>query len=430
MEVFRRLIIINYGLREIRTVRLSDHFQLLPFIKEITLLFRQPIQNPTMLSFFRALWIFVLVFMSAAHADNLRISTWGGAYGEVYNATVLQRFARQEHTDVDRQPAWDERTDRPVDGGPDVVELSLSQARQGCSDGKLMWLPPDTLSSLSTLSSFLPNAVQPCAIGQWAWGTVIGFMPELAGETYHQPPSLVSDFFNLQEYPGKRAIVKSPRTLAEWALAASGVPADRIYAALEQTEQVWPVIEKQLRLIENHVVWVENDNDALEHLRSGLATMAMLSTNAVLSEALTRSNAPQVLWDAAVLELSMLAVPSASDNPELAVRFLHYMTAPENTLEFSAALGFSPVNFESVRLLNRRYHHYLPTMPGNFDNAIYADVLWWRSEPAQSLVSRFAEWTVKVQSLDSLVMASPVEIATAETARPLTERLPGFIPEL
>jgi spermidine/putrescine-binding protein len=158
--------------------------------------------------------------------------------------------------------------------------------------------------------------------------------------------------------------------------------------------------------------------------------MAMLSTNAVLSEALTRSNAPQVLWDAAVLELSMLAVPSASDNPELAVRFLHYMTAPENTLEFSAALGFSPVNFESVRLLNRRYHHYLPTMPGNFDNAIYADVLWWRSEPAQSLVSRFAEWTVKVQSLDSLVMASPVEIATAETARPLTERLPGFIPEL
>lgn len=361
-----------------------------------------------MLKMVRASCVFALVWLGNVHAAGLQVDTWGGIYGDVYRSEVLRPFHASENVPIERNF----ETAADASAVADAIEMSLHEAIDGCASGELMWLPPSSIEALQNVNSYLPNAIQPCAIGQWAWATVAGFSTVLYPESTHQP-ALAADFFNTTDFPGRRAIRRSPRVIVEWALAASGVPANRTYDALQQTEAVWPVIERQLRRIEGQVVWVDSDADALELLRNGTATLAMMSTNSLLNEAISIGNHPGVVWDAAVIELSMLAIPAQAPDPQRSVQFLDYISDSKNTLEFAAALGVSPVGFESVDLLNSVYQQYLPAAAGNYENGIWGDSVWWNSEAGARLAGLFAEWIERVQSMEALVMADPDDMVSA-----------------
>ncbi|MEM7256872.1 MAG: extracellular solute-binding protein [Pseudomonadota bacterium] len=358
----------------------------------------------------RACCVFALVALGNVQAESMRVATWGGVYGDVYQTQVLQSFVRSEQ--AGSSSVGPVSVSQPGSRPPDAVELSLHEAMQGCASGELMLLPPTSIDAMQKVSSYLPNAVQPCSIGQWAWATVAGFSRDIFPD--HAPqPALAADFFNTTDFPGKRALRRTPRVIVEWALAASGVPANRTYDALQQIDDVWPLIARQLRQLEGQVLWVDSDAEALEHLRNGTVTLAMVSSNSVLNEAIASGRHPGVVWDAAVIELSMLAIPVKAPDPERSTKLLRYVSDSKNTLEFAAALGFSPVGFEAVDLLNSEYRQYLAAASGNYRNGIWGDSVWWRSAAGAQMTSRFAEWTERLQSLDSLVMADPDAIVSA-----------------
>ena len=247
-----------------------------------------------MLSLFRVAVVLALACCGSASAGgSLRVSTWGGAYAEIYADKILQPFVVRTGIEVEQNLA-----SRRGSGDFDVVELGLHDAINRCDDGELMYLPPGLAGVEDAIEDFVPNALQPCAIGQLMWSTMIAFD---VGGSHHgqQQPGRIDDFFNTDAFPGGRAIKNSPRALMEWALVSSGIPPDRVYEVLSDTDSAWELVEKQLQRIEDHIVWVENDEQALQYLKSNVVVFAPVSSSLVLREALTGSET-SVIWDSSL----------------------------------------------------------------------------------------------------------------------------------
>ena len=351
--------------------------------------------------FFRVTILLALIASGKTVAGGaLQLSMVGGVYAEVYAQHLLYPFYRQSGISV-RQSAGVSAE------ASDVVELGLHDAQARCEEGALMYLPASLLAKLSRrIEDFIPNALQPCAIGQLVWSTVVAFNADI--NTPRHQPALMDDFFNTNDFPGTRILQKSPRVLVEWALASSGIPADRIYEVLED-DAAWDLIEKQLRHIESDVVWVENDEDAFRQLYAGGGAFAAVSSSSVMKQALS-GNAPQVIWDSALFEMSLLAIPSTAEKPELSSKFIRHVVTQGNLPAVSADLGLGTTRFSSIGLYNSAYTDYLPNHRRNNTNTIWLNASWWRSKSADKIIARFLDWVDRVETLQPLTLAESINL--------------------
>lgn len=315
-------------------------------------------------------------------SNSLQLAVWGGGHGAMLDHAVLTPFSTLTGVKlqaIQRQNVEPGLVSEPVD----VIELELHEAIKACDNGKLSFLPgSDTVD-------FVPNALQPCAIGQYIWSTVFAF-DRTAYEERDQP-SLISDFFNIRHFPGRRAVRRSPRVLSEWALLSAGIPASAVYETLEQTDEAWQIIKSVLEPISHSIIWVENDEQAVELLRDGTVSFAMLGSESLIRSVVAGSDNLHPVWDGAVNQMSLLAIPSYSDNPELAWQFVRYATSVDATRRFSTVSGYSPARFSTLEQISSAYHEYLPGNRSNLHNVIWGNSDWWHG-PGKRIDLHFVNW--------------------------------------
>ena len=347
------------------------------------------------------------LFMSV-QASTLSVSTWGGEHGKAINLEFLAPFAEQAGISIaQNSPPGSEDLTAIPEG---VVELSLYDAIDQCDNNHLMLLPTESLARTAAgekiIQDYLPNALQPCAVGHSVWATVMAYNTSHIVEA--DKPHLIGDFFNTTYYPGKRVMRKSPQVLIEWALVASGIPGTDVYKALNDPESVWSLIEKKLNLIKHDIVWVERDIDALELLQSGEATFAMVSNDSLVRYADYQREDLGVLWDAAVTELAMWAIPTDAPNPAISWDFLQFVSDVAQSGKVASVFGYGPVRYSTLDLMDRGYHHLLPTAPQNRQNLLWGNSKWWR-ESSTAVISRFAAWLMEIETQNGLTLASVSE---------------------
>jgi len=336
------------------------------------------------------------------------VSTWGGEHGEAIDLKFLTPFSEEAGVLVS-QDALDSSPDSSTTP-KGIVELSLHDAIDRCDSNELMLLPTESLeragASNRIIEDFLPNTLQPCAVGHSVWATVMTYSSQQFDNT--NKPHLIGDFFNTAYYPGKRVLRKSPRVLIEWALVASGIQNTDVYNALHDSEVAWSLIEKKLNLIRQDIIWVESDVDALELLHSGEATFALVGNDSLVRYSTIHGVDAGVLWDAAVTELAMWAIPADAPNPATSWDFLKYATSVTHSGKVASVFGYGPVRYSTLDLIDKDYHHLLPTAPQNKQNLIWGNSKWWRDSSAV-IVSRFASWLIEIEEQAELTLASVTE---------------------
>ncbi len=99
----------------------------------------------------------------------------------------------------------------------DVVQVESDELVIGCEEGlyeKLDW------TKLGGRDKFLPDAVNDCGVGAIVYSFVLAYDGDkIKGDA----PKNWADFWNVQKWPGKRALRKGPKTTLEIALLADGV---------------------------------------------------------------------------------------------------------------------------------------------------------------------------------------------------------------
>lgn len=327
------------------------------------------------------------VSVAADSPEHLQLAIWGGSHEAMLDHSILTPFSdltRVEFRTRSRQESWP-----PLQAGPaeavidDVVEMELHEAIEACDNEALALLPG------TELGDFVPNTLQPCAVGQYVWATVFAY--DRAAYRQGNQPSLISDFFNVTHYPGRRAVRRSPRVLAEWSLLAAGIPAAAIYDTLAQGDSAWQIIQRELAPVASSIVWVDSDEEAIEMLRNGTVSFAMVGSDALVEAVISGANDLQPVWDGAVNQVSLWGIPANAKNPELAWKFVRYATSIDATRRFSSLSGYGPARYSVLEQLSADYHRYLPSHRENLRNVVWGNSGWWRSH-GKSLDQQFVRW--------------------------------------
>ena len=347
-----------------------------------------------------------LVWSAAGAVDErptLTVVTWGGSYEASQRAAYFEAFEAQEgveievvryngglkalrdHLNSSNPPEWD------------VIDLLMADAQAGCAAGLLEPFDPAILApapdGTPAAEDFDDIAFMDCAVAQLVFSTVIAYDDRaFPGEK----PQRVADFFDLDRYPGRRALRKAPVGLFEWALRAYGVPRRQIYDLLS-TKRGFDLALRKLDGIRHRLVWWESGAEPVEMLKSGEVAMAS-AYNGRVFHAQAIKNAPiSVIWDSQLLDYTTWAIPKGTPQKDLAERFIRFATRAENLAAQANRISYGPTRHSARRRVGLHVaagvpmRPHLPTAPRHLAKAIRQDHAWYAQTKALR-ERRFEAW--------------------------------------
>lgn len=332
----------------------------------------------------------------AQAAESLTVVSWGGAYtksqinayhkpfmektgitvnSEDYNGGLAQVRAQVEAGNV----TWD------------VVDVELSDAIRGCDEGLFELIDPSILppapDGTPATEDFIENTVVDCAVGSIVWSTVVAYD---ASQIQGEKPDTIDDFFNLEKFPGKRALRKTPRVNLEWALMADGVPTKDVYDVLGTDEGVDRAFAK-LDTIKDEVLWWEAGAQPPQMLADGEVVMASAYNGRLFNAIMVEEKPFVIIWDGQVWDIDLFAIVRGTDNLDTALDFLKFATDTQRLADQTKWISYGPVRQSSMPLVADKMQPHMPTAPDNFKNALQNDYEFW-ADHQDELNERFAAW--------------------------------------
>lgn len=326
---------------------------------------------------------------ASAQARKLTVVTWGGAYEAAQRAAIFEPFTAATGIEVEiaRYDGGLEelRRQQTQPGGPDwdVVDMVRADAEAACRAGLLAAFDPAILApapdGTPAAEDFIRDAFGDCAVTQLVFATVIAYDDRAFPGV---KPESVADFFDLERFPGKRALRAAPVGLLEWALRAYGVPRSQIYDLLS-TERGLRLASRRLDKVREQIVWWRGGQEPVELLKRGEVAMAS-GYNGRFFQAQVVEGAPiSVIWDSALLEDNTWAIPANAPRRELAERFLRFATASEQLAALANRISYGPARLSAQRRIGLQVasgvpmRPHLPTAPRHLAQALRKDDTWY-----------------------------------------------------
>ena len=332
----------------------------------------------------------------AASAEPLTVVSWGGAYTNSQVEAYMKPYTEKtgvRFNVVDYNGGLDQVA-RQVESGEilwDVVDVELSDAIRGCDAGLFEPIPhailPPGDDGMSIYEDFLPHALQDCAVGEVVWATVYAYdVTRFPGDK----PRTIAHFFDVENFPGKRGLRKSPRVNIEWALMADGVAPDRVYEELAKPGGIARAF-KVLDRIRDHVVWWEVGSDPPKMLDGGEVVMTS-AYNGRLYDPIVKNGKPYIIvWDGQVWDFDLWAIVKGTRNLKTALDFVAFSTDTRRLADQAKYISYGPARRSSMALISPEMKWQLPTSEDNSQNALQNDFDWW-SDNQDRMDRRFEEW--------------------------------------
>lgn len=345
-----------------------------------------------------ALCIAALTGLSTAStraADDLTMVSWGGAYTKSQMLAFVRPYMQQHKVGIDvldYTGGLDQIRNqvRSLNVKWDIVDLELSDAIRGCDEGLLEKIDPSQLAPAAdgtpATQDFLPGSLTECAVGTVIWSTVIAYDPRQLSST----PQSIADFFDVERFPGRRAMRKTPKANLEWALIADGVDPQKVYDVLA-TEQGLDRAFEMMDRIKPYLVWWEAGTEPPRLLETGQVVMTT-AYNGRIQEAIDERDAPyRLLWDHQIWNIDLLGIPKGDPKAERAMDFIRFATAPAQLAAQARHIAYGPVRASSLARIDPAMRRKLPTDPRNFANALRLNAQWWAKHYPR-INQRFQTW--------------------------------------
>lgn len=334
--------------------------------------------------------VFAAQIASAAE-DTIRVVSWGGAYEAAQRRAIFAPFAAKTGTAVEvlvhdgRPEALETRA------GPeawDVVDMTEDQAVAACRAGLLRRfdhaaiLDPEPGTALER--DFMPGSFRRCSVAQNAFAAVIAYNDDAFPGV---KPRRVEDFFDLDGFPGKRAVERSPDAVLEWALMAEGVPVSQVYDLLSTLRGLRLAFRK-LDGIRDAIVWWKDVAEPGEMLRTGQASMATGYNGRFFAAARDEAAPVVIVWDGQIIGYEVWAIPAASRNVAAAEAFIRFATGPERMARLAENIPYAPtrrsaidrIGLDPVRRIPLQDH--LPGALRHLHRVLIRDSDWYASTAA------------------------------------------------
>ena len=272
----------------------------------------------------------------------------------------------------------------------DVVSLELPDAIAGCQEGLLEPIDTSMLvpapDGTAAEDDFFDMALQTCAVGFDIFATVVAFDER----RYATPPTTLADFFDVDRFPGRRALQARPQVNLEWALIADGVAPADVYDVLS-TEAGLSRAFAVLDRIRDQVVWWTDGAEPPRLLASGAVAMSSAWNGRIFAEIESLGSPLGTIWQHQVWNMDVWGVPKGAVNRAEAMAFVTFATSAERMAAQADLIAYGPTRRSASAMVDADVQPFLPTAEGRRDDAIRIDHAWWAERQAD-IQARFDAW--------------------------------------
>ena len=313
--------------------------------------------------------------IKASMEDPFQESTGIAISSEVYNGGMAQVKAQIEAGNV----TWD------------VIDSNHVDAELGCAEGLLEEIPLTGLEAApdgtSAGEDFYDEALHDCGIASYIWSNVYAYDKNKFSS---KAPASVADFFDIENFPGKRGMRKSPQVNLAWALIADGVPRDQVYDVLTTPEGVDRAFRK-LDTIKDEVLWWEAGAQPPQMLADGEVVMTS-AYNGRLYNAIVKEGQPfEIVWDSQIWDYAAFVIPKGTPNKEQALAFIKYATSAERLADLTNYISYGPARRSGNAMVSDELKRHLPSVPEHMAMGIRANSEFW-ADYGDQLNERFNVW--------------------------------------
>lgn len=202
----------------------------------------------------------------------------------------------------------------------------------------------------------------------------------------NEQPATWADFFDVEKFPGKRALGDTPFYNLEIALLADGVaPSDlypldveRALRSLDRIKAVTlfkPATDREALLDQGEVVMITQGN--------GRAELAI-----------QQGGKYKYSWDQALVDVEYWTVLKGARNRDNAMRFIAFAVKPEQQAKLAEAIPYGPTNERSYQFVDAAIAKTLPTFPDIASKTVLYDGGWWFKNRA-AVDARWRTWLLE-----------------------------------
>ena len=334
--------------------------------------------------------------------DSVTVVSWGGSYAEACEQAYHDPFTTETGIEV-RLESYNgglAQIRAQVETGNvhwDVVDLEFADLVRGCDEGlfeliDIEALPPAP-DGTPAGDDYFEGTYSECGGGGLYYSAVFAFNREsFPGER----PSTIEDFFDLDKFPGRRGMRRSPIVNLELALMADGVPPDEVFAVLSTPAGVDRAFRK-LDTIKDHVIWWEAGAQPPQMLADQEVAMSTAFNGRIFTAQVLEKQPFTIVWDGQVLDYGQLAIVRGTPNLEAAKQFLLFASRVESMAAVGRYIAYSPTRRSGIDLITTHaetgvdMRPHMPSAPENMTRALRNNPAWW-TDHAEDMNERFSAW--------------------------------------
>ena len=342
-------------------------------------------------------------------AADMTIVSWGGAYSSSQQNAYHDPYmaANPDVTIIN-----DESSSEAVaklramnEAGNitwDLVDVEAADAIRLCDEGlaremdadaELAAAPDGTPAS----EDFGDMLVSDCFIPQIVFSTTFGYRTDMVPEGV-EPPTGACDVFDLETYPGKRALNKNPVANMEWALLCDGVAYEDVYDTLETDEGVAQAFAK-LDTIKDETIWWSAAAETPQLLADGEIFMGSTYNGRLFSLIEEQDQPVGMAWDWQMFDLDGWVIPTGLPDDRLAavLEYVYFATDTQRLADQAKYISYGPARASSAPLVSTHAElgiemaPHMPTDPNNAENTFVNNYNWW-ADNRDDLDAKFQSW--------------------------------------
>ena len=324
----------------------------------------------------------MLLRSASAQPRTLFVNTWGGSWTSAQEAAYFKPFTEETGIRI--------RTIAPVSYAKLKAQVvaksyewdvtSIEQGELARADKEGLIEPIDW--AIVRKDKLFAGADYANGISACALGTNLAYRSD---KYQNGGPQSWADFWDVEKFPGPRAMINNPVRALVFALVADGVPVDQVFPL--DIERAF----RKLDRIKPHIkVWWTQGNQSQQLLRDGEVHM-MAMWNARASELKAQGVPVELVWAGATIHTTMWCVARGAPNRDLAWRFIEFASGARPQAEFCNRLFYGPTNPDAFKFLNPAFADQMPTYPPNAKVAVRPDSEWF-AENAAKVQERFTQW--------------------------------------